>query len=950
MGKRIYAFGGGKAEGHKDLKELLGGKGAGLAEMSAIGIPVPPGFTITTEVCTAFFGAGQKLPKGLEGELRAALAKVERLTGNGFGRPKDPLLVSVRSGARVSMPGMMDTVLNLGLNDETVAGLAAASGDERFAWDSYRRFCAMFGDVVLGLKPEKKEDRDPFEELLHRKKEAHGVRSDAELPVAALRELVREFKAVIHERRGVRLPSDPFQQLLMAVKAVFLSWDNDRADAYRKLNGIPADWGTAVNVQAMVFGNLGEDSGTGVAFTRNPATGEDQFYGEFLVNAQGEDVVAGTRTPQKIAELERRWPEIGAQLLEVRRRLEGHYREMQDIEFTVERGRLYVLQTRTGKRTGLAAVRIAVEMAEARLISREEALQRVDPEALNHLLRPVFDEEAKGRAIAAGRLLASGLPAGPGAASGRLVFFAEDAVGWHQRNGQQVVLARHETSPEDIRGMHAAEGFLTAFGGMTSHAALVARQMGKVAIVGCEALSFDYQARTMKVETAAGPRVLKEGDWISIDGMAGQVIEGQLPTSPSEVVQVLVEGTRDAADAPVHQRFAKLLGWADKARRLGVRANADQPDQAAAAVAFGAEGIGLCRTEHMFFGEGKVGPMREMIVADTTEARRAALARLLPLQRADFAGLFEAMAPRPVTIRTIDPPLHEFLPHDEVGQAELARATGRSLAQVRGRVAELQESNPMLGHRGCRLGITYPEITEMQARAIFEAACDVAATGKKVHPEVMIPLVGARAELDDQAAIVRRVAAQVFKEKGRKVPFHVGTMIEVPRGALTARDIAGTAEFFSFGTNDLTQTTYGLSRDDTGPVVAAYVDREIWPSDPFVTLDREGVGALMRLAVEGGRAARPALRLGICGEHGGDPASVAFCHELGLDYVSCSPFRLPIARLAAAQAALREAAARARAKAAAAAGPKVAARRAPGARVAAKRTKVAKETARPRRR
>ncbi|MBK9518378.1 MAG: pyruvate, phosphate dikinase [Anaeromyxobacter sp.] len=910
MKKRLYGFGGGKADGNRNLKDLLGGKGAGLAEMSAIGIPVPPGFTITTEVCTAFYAAGKRLPRGLEGELRAALATVERLTGKGFGRAAAPLLVSVRSGARVSMPGMMDTVLNLGLNDDTVAGLAEATGDERFAWDSYRRFCAMFGDVVLGLKPERKEDRDPFEELLHAKKDELGVRSDADLPVAALKQLVGQFKAVIRERRGVELPADPFAQLLLAVKAVFQSWDNDRADAYRRLNGIPSSWGTAVSVQAMVFGNLGDDSGTGVAFTRNPATGEDQFYGEFLVNAQGEDVVAGTRTPQKLSELSRRWPAIGRQLLAVRRTLERHYAEMQDIEFTVERGTLYVLQTRTGKRTGLAAVRIAVEMAEAGLIGRDEAVLRVDPEALNHVLRPVFDEAARAEAVAAGRLLATGLPAGPGAASGRLVFFAEDAVAWRRRNGEQVVLARHETSPEDIRGMAAAEGFLTAFGGMTSHAALVARQMGKVAIVGCEALTFDYQARTMTVATASGPRVLREGDWISIDGMAGQVVEGRLATSPSEVVQVLLEKSRPAAAAPIYRRFATLLGWADQARRLGVRANADQPDQAATAVAFGAEGIGLCRTEHMFFGEGKIGPMREMIVAETVAERRAALARLLPLQRADFAGLFAAMAPRPVTIRTIDPPLHEFLPQDEAGQAELARATGRTLAQVRGRVAELHESNPMLGHRGCRLGITYPEITEMQARAIFEAACDVAATGKKVLPEVMIPLVGAKAELDDQAAIVRRVAAEVFRERGRAVPFHVGTMIEVPRGALTAAAIAETAEFFSFGTNDLTQTTFGLSRDDTGPVLASYLERDIWPVDPFVSIDREGVGALMRLAVEGGRRTRPGLQLGICGEHGGDPSSVAFCHELGLDYVSCSPYRLPIARLAAAQAALRQAGAK----------------------------------------
>jgi pyruvate,orthophosphate dikinase len=905
MAKRIYAFGGGVAEGSIELKDLLGGKGAGLADMSSIGIPVPPGFTITTEVCAEYQAAGKKLPRALEPELRAALAKVEKLTGKGFGRADNPLLVSVRSGARVSMPGMMDTVLNLGLNDETVEGLAALSGNPRFAWDSYRRFCAMFGDVVLGLRPDRKEDRDPFEVILEAKKRACGVRHDSELQVEALRELVAEFKAAIRERYGHELPSDPLEQLRLSIGAVFRSWDNDRADAYRKLNGIPSSWGTAVSVQSMVFGNMGESSGTGVAFTRNPATGEDHFYGEFLVDAQGEDVVAGIRTPQKIGELESRWPAIAAQLEAVRGTLERHYREMQDIEFTVERGRLYVLQTRTGKRTGMAAVRIAVEMAEQKLITREEALLHVNPEALNHLLRPIFDLTAKAEAVRAGQLLAHGLPAGPGAASGRLVFFAEDAVTW-RRNGEQVVLARHETSPEDIRGMDAAEGFLTAFGGMTSHAALVARQMGKVAIVGCEALSFDYQARTMTVETPTGPRLFKEGAWLSIDGIAGEVLEGRLATSPSEVVQVLVDRSRDPKDAPVYRGFAKLLGWADAVRRLQVRANADQPDQAITAIAFGAQGIGLCRTEHMFFGEGKIGPMREMIVAETTEARRAALARLLPLQRADFDGLFTAMAPRPVTIRTIDPPLHEFLPQDDAGLAALARATGRTPAQIRGRVAELHESNPMLGHRGCRLGISYPEITEMQARAIFEAACDVSARGLTVRPEVMIPLVGAKTELDDQAAVVRRVAEEVFREKGRRVKYLVGTMIEIPRGAITAAEIARTAEFFSFGTNDLTQTTFGLSRDDTGQVLKTYVEHEIWPGDPFVSIDREGVGVLMRMAVEGGRSTRPGLHLGICGEHGGDPRSVEFCHQLGLDYVSCSPFRLPIARMAAAQAVLRE--------------------------------------------
>jgi pyruvate,orthophosphate dikinase len=909
--KRTYSFGGGKAEGSREMKEILGGKGAGLAEMSNIGIPVPPGFTITTEVCTGFYASGKKLPHGLDAEIRAALKKVEKATGKGFGDPENPLLVSVRSGARVSMPGMMDTVLNLGLNDATVEGLAARAKNPRFAWDSYRRFVAMFGDVVLGMKPERKEDRDPFEIILEHKKHARGVRFDAELPVEALRELVAEFKAEIRRRKGVAFPEDPHDQLREAVSAVFRSWENDRATAYRRMNNIPSEWGTAVTVQSMVFGNMGDDSGTGVAFTRNPATGENEFYGEFLVNAQGEDVVAGIRTPEKIAQMATHWPDIAKQLLAVRQKLERHYKEMQDIEFTIEQGRLYVLQTRTGKRTGLSAVRIAVEMADEKLITKEEALLRVEPEALNHLLRPIFDAERKAEAVKGGRLLAKGLPAGPGAASGRVVFFAPDAETWRAR-GESVVLARHETSPEDIRGMAAAEGFLTAFGGMTSHAALVARQMGKVAIVGCEALSFDYHARTMTVATAGGPRTYREGDWLSIDGMTGEVIEGRLETRPSEVLQVLVEKTREAKDAPIHRDFAKLLSWADGARRLRVRANADQPDQASISVALGAQGIGLCRTEHMFFGEGKIGPMREMIVAETVEDRRRALAKLLPIQREDFRGIFEAMGPRPVTIRTLDPPLHEFLPQDEEGITALARATGKPIERVRSRIEELHESNPMLGHRGCRLGISYPEITEMQARAIFEAACDVEEKGGKVEPEVMIPLVGVKKELDDQAALVRRVADEVFRERGRKVRYRVGTMIEIPRGAITAGEIARTAEFFSFGTNDLTQTTFGLSRDDTGPVLAAYLDKEIYPVDPFVSIDPDGVGALMRWAVEHGRKARPDLKLGICGEHGGDPSSVRFCHDIGLDYVSCSPYRLPIARLAAAQAALRE---KARAKA-----------------------------------
>jgi pyruvate, orthophosphate dikinase len=934
--KRIYSFGGGKADGNKDMKELLGGKGAGLAEMSNIGIPVPPGFTITTEVCTAFYKGGKKMPKDLAPAIKAALAKVEALTGKGFGSPENPLLVSVRSGARVSMPGMMDTVLNLGLNDTTVEALAKRASNPRFAWDSYRRFVAMFGDVVLGMKPERKEDRDPFEVILEKKKHAYGVKLDSDLPVEALRELVAEFKGEIKRRKDVDFPEEPMGQLLAAVDAVFRSWENDRAVAYRQMYGYPSDWGTAVSVQSMVFGNMGEDSGTGVAFTRNPANGENLFFGEFLVNAQGEDVVAGTRTPQKIGEIEARWPEIAKQLESVRAKLERHYREMQDIEFTIERGKLYVLQTRNGKRTGLAGVRIAVEMAEEKLITPKEAVLRVEPAALNHLLRPVFDQGAKDRALKEGKLLAKGLPAGPGAATGRIVLFAEDAEAWKAR-GEQVLLCRHETSPEDIRGMDAAVGFLTAFGGMTSHAALVARQMGKVAIVGCEAITFDYHARTMTVRTAKGERVFKEGDWISIDGTAGEVLDGSIETMPSEIMQVLIEKTRDPKDAPVYQQYAKLLKWADQARRLKVRANADQPDQATTAIAFGAQGIGLCRTEHMFFGEGKIGPMREMIVAETEAERRAALAKLLPLQREDFAGIFRAMGPRPVTIRTIDPPLHEFLPQDEAGIEELARATGRSVEKVKHRINELHESNPMLGHRGCRLGISYPEITEMQARAIFEAACDVAAEGVDVQPEVMIPLVGTKKELENQAKVVRDVAAAVFAERKKKVKYAVGTMIEIPRGALRADEIAEVAEFFSFGTNDLTQTTFGISRDDVGVVLQAYLMRDIYQVDPFVSIDRDGVGELMKIAVERGRTTRPDIKLGICGEHGGDPSSVEFCHDIGLAYVSCSPYRLPIARLAAAQAALKEEAAAKKAAAkprAASNGAKAAARNGKAAKVA----------------
>jgi len=905
VAKRTFFFGGGKAEGTKEMKNLLGGKGANLAEMANIGLPVPPGFTITTEVCTEFYEGGKKLPKALGDDIRAQIARMEKVVGAKFGDPKNPLLVSVRSGARASMPGMMDTILNLGLNDKTAEGLAAKSGNERFAYDSYRRFVAMYGDVVLGLKPEKKEDHDPFDEILAAKKKARGVKLDSDLPADALKELVGEFKAEIKKRLGMDFPNDPYAQLEGAIKAVFQSWRNDRADLYRRLNNIPVEWGTAVNVQAMVFGNKGADSATGVCFTRDPASGENVFYGEFLVNAQGEDVVAGIRTPEKIEALGNVLPKAYKQLLDIRKKLEKHYKEMQDIEFTIENGTLYMLQCRNGKRTGFAGVRIAVEMVDEKLISKEEALRRVEPEALNQLLRPVFLPAAKKQAIEGGRLLAKGLPAGPGAATGKVVFFADEAEALAAKGETNLILCRHETSPEDIRGMNASLGFMTAFGGMTSHAALVARQMGKVCIVGCDALSFDYHARTMTVTTAQGEVVVKEGDWISIDGFAGEVINGRVDTTPSEVIRVLIEKNLDAKEAPVYQRYAKLMSWADAARRLRVRANADQPDQSEAAVAFGAEGIGLCRTEHMFFGEGKIGPMREMIVAENETDRRAALAKLLPLQREDFHGIFKAMAGRPVTIRTLDPPLHEFLPHDEAGVKDLARSTGKSVEEIHARIEELKESNPMLGHRGCRLGITYPEITEMQARAIFEAAVDLASEGEKVFPEIMIPLVGTKKELDLQADVVRKTAAAVFAEKGKKVAYTVGTMIEVPRAAMTAGEIAQTAEFFSFGTNDLTQTTYGLSRDDVPRVLASYLQHDIYTVDPFVSVDRKGVGGLMKMAVAAGRAEKPKLKIGICGEHGGDPSSVEFCHEIGLDYVSCSPYRLPIARLAAAQAALK---------------------------------------------
>jgi len=901
--KLVYAFGGGAADGNAAMKDLLGGKGANLAEMADLGLPVPPGFTISTEVCTYFYAHGRSYPPGLQADAARALNQIEKLVGKRFGDAANPLLVSVRSGARASMPGMMDTILNLGLNDTTVQALIALTGNARFAYDSYRRFVQMYGDVVLGLKPESKDEIDPFEELLERKKHARGVKLDTELTADDLRELVAEFKAAIRARRGVQFPEDPQDQLWGAIGAVFGSWNNDRAIAYRKMNGIPESWGTAVNVQAMVFGNMGDDSGTGVAFTRDPATGANVFYGEFLMNAQGEDVVAGTRTPLPIRDLERENPAVYRQLLAIRRTLERHYRDVMDIEFTIQQGTLYMLQCRVGKRTGSAAIRIAVDMVREKMIAPTDALLRVEPEQLNQLLRPTFRTADKQRAVSEQRLLAKGLNAGPGAAAGRIYFHADDAEAAAAR-GEAVILVRIETSPDDIRGMAAAQGILTARGGMTSHAALVARQMGKVCVAGCEALEIDYRTRTMRV--AGRDVALGEGAELSIDGTTGEVFRGHIDTEPSEVVRVLIDKTLPPAQAPVYQQYAQLMTWADKARTLAVRANADQPDQADAAIAFGAEGIGLCRTEHMFFGEGKIGPMREMILADSVDARRAALAKLLPLQRADFIGIFRAMAGRPVTIRTIDPPLHEFLPHDPADQQALADELGLPVERVRARVESLHEFNPMLGFRGCRLGIVYPEITEMQARAIFEAAAAVQAEGIAVHPEVMIPLVAHEKELALQADIVRSVATAVLAGARKKFAYTVGTMIEVPRGALVANRIAAVAEFFSFGTNDLTQTALGVSRDDASRFLMPYVsDFEIYPRDPFESIDEDGVGELMRIAVERGRAERKNLKIGICGEHGGDPASVRFCHRLGLDYVSCSPYRLPIARLAAAHAALR---------------------------------------------
>jgi pyruvate,orthophosphate dikinase len=898
--KNVYFFGAGKAEGTKDMKNLLGGKGANLAEMTNIGIPVPAGFTISTEVCTYYYEKDNKYPAGLEKEVKDALQKVEKVMQAKFGDANNPLLVSVRSGARTSMPGMMDTVLNLGLNDRTVQGLIKKTDNPRFGYDCYRRFVAMYGDVVMGLKPEGKDDVDPFEEILEAKKHARGVEYDTELSTDDLKELVQEFKNAIKKKTGHQFPEDPMDQLWGAIGAVFGSWNNERAIVYRKLNNIPGHWGTAVNVQSMVYGNMGEDSATGVAFTRNPATGEKEMYGEFLVNAQGEDVVAGIRTPQKLEKLNDIMPAVYKQLSEIFNKLEKHYQEMQDMEFTIQNGRLWFLQTRAGKRTGFAAFRIAVDMVEEGLIDKKTALIRVEPIQLNQLLRPIFDLKQKDAAVKSGKLLAKGLNAGPGAATGKVVFNAPDAVDWRKR-GEKVILARIETSPEDIKGMDAAEGILTARGGMTSHAALVARQMGKVCVAGAGSLNINYKNRQFEVNG----HVVKEGDWISLDGSTGEIIEGKIETKPSDVLQVLIDKSLKPEDSQTFHTYQKIMTWADEYRKLGVRTNADQPDQSANAIAFGAEGIGLCRTEHMFFGGDRIQAVREMILSDDETGRRKALEQLLPMQKQDFIDIFKVMKERPVTIRTLDPPLHEFLPHEEKEQKEVADLMGVTVEKIQQKIGSLHEFNPMLGHRGCRLGIVYPEITEMQARAILEAACEVKQSGINVKPEIMIPLVGHINELKSQAEVVRQVAEEVFGKYKIKVDYLIGTMIELPRAAITAAQIAEVAEFFSFGTNDLTQTTFGLSRDDSGKFLPYYVEHDILPRDPFEAVDQEGVGVLMEWGVEQGRKTRPNLKVGICGEHGGEPSSVEFCHRIKLNYVSCSPFRVPIARLAAAQAALR---------------------------------------------
>ncbi|MBK9291168.1 MAG: pyruvate, phosphate dikinase [Bacteroidetes bacterium] len=903
--KYVYFFGDRKADGDASMRNLLGGKGANLAEMNLIGMPVPPGFTITTEVCTLYNQKGRDYVVSLiKEQVEEAMRKVEKVMGTSFADPNNPCLMSVRSGSRASMPGMMDTVLNLGLNDQAVEGLARKTGNERFAWDSYRRFVQMYGDVVLGMKPKSKEDHDPFEEIIDHIKEEKGVKLDTELTTDDLKELVHRFKTAVKEATGKDFPADPWEQLWGAIIAVFNSWMNERAIVYRQLNNIPEEWGTAVNVQAMVFGNMGENSGTGVAFTRDSSTGENIFNGEYLINAQGEDVVAGIRTPQEITlEGSRRWaalqniseeerkakypsleevmPEVYKELDDLQQKLENHYRDMQDLEFTIQEGKLWILQTRNGKRTGAAMVRIAIEMLEEGMITKNEALLRVEPNRLDELLHPVFDKAA----LAKAKVLAKGLPASPGAATGQIVFHADEAETWAAQ-GKKVVLVRIETSPEDLKGMNVAEGILTARGGMTSHAAVVARGMGKCCVSGAGTIKIDYKNRTVTM----GDKTFKEGDFISLNGSTGEVYEGRIETKEPELSGY----------------FGKLMELADKKSRMYVRTNADTPHDARVARNFGAKGIGLCRTEHMFFGGNKIVAMREMILASDEAGRRKALEKLLPIQREDFEGIFEAMEGLPVTVRLLDPPLHEFVPHDEKGQKEMAEVMGLSVEQIKHKVEELHEFNPMLGHRGCRLGNTYPEITEMQTRAIIEAALNLKARGIQALPEIMIPLTGTLAEMRMQENIVRKTAEAVFAERSDSIEYLVGTMIEVPRAAVTADEIAQSAEFFSFGTNDLTQMTFGYSRDDAGKFLDIYKKKGILKHDPFEVLDRDGVGKLVKMAVKKGRKTRPDIKLGICGEHGGEPSSVEFCHEAGLNYVSCSPFRVPIARLAAAQAAVRE--------------------------------------------
>lgn len=903
--KRVYFFGNKTAEGNGSMKELLGGKGANLAEMNLIGMPVPPGFTITTEVCNDYYIHGKsEVIELITPEVQEAMKKVEvAVAGPKFGDKENPLLVSVRSGARASMPGMMDTILNLGLNDEAVEAIARKSGNARFAWDSYRRFVQMYGDVVLGLKPVNKEDEDPFEEIIDHMKKEKGVKLDTELTVDDLKELVKRFKKAVKDKTGNDFPTNPWEQLWGAVTAVFNSWMNERAILYRRLNKIPAEWGTAVNVQAMVFGNMGDNSATGVAFTRDAATGENLFNGEYLINAQGEDVVAGIRTPQQITlEGSKRWaaqqgvsetdrknnspsleetmPVVFKDLMGVQTKLEQHYHDMQDIEFTIQDGKLWMLQTRNAKRTGAAMLKIAMDMLREGVLTEEEAVLRIEPEKIDELLHPIFKPEA----LAKAKVLAKGLPASPGAATGQIVFFADDAEAW-AANKKQVILVRIETSPEDLKGMHVAQGILTARGGMTSHAAVVARGMGKCCVSGVSAININYREKTM---TVAG-KVYKEGDWISLNGSTGEVMEGQIATKPAEM----------------DDDFVTLMDLANKYARLQVRTNADTPHDAEVARKFGADGIGLCRTEHMFFEGEKIIAMREMILAEGEEGRRKALEKLLPIQRQDFEGIFASMQGLPVTVRLLDPPLHEFLPHDAKGQEEMAKVMGISADAVRQKVDSLHESNPMLGHRGCRLANTYPEITEMQTRAILEATINLKRRGIEAIPEIMVPLTGILNEMKLQEAIIRKTAETVFAEMNDKIEFKVGSMIEIPRAALTAERIAESAEFFSFGTNDLTQMTYGYSRDDIGKFLPIYLEKGILKADPFQVLDQKGVGQLITMATLKGRSTRPNLKVGICGEHGGEPSSVEFCHNVGLNYVSCSPFRVPIARIAAAQAAIK---------------------------------------------